>query len=267
MFRYVIDRKDVEDPTKTSVSYNGTWNRITPWLPWMLLGAKPGHCLYVGDMGATDSLDVVPKDILAYCEKNLPKFLSAPTEDYGPSLSSIENCARQQPAPVGERGAGGRATIRAAGRRTDRRCRHRPVCICDGPGVCQDQRAHAGAPFAYVTNTPPCPPRSRLEDTRCRGLVAAGVSLLAGALPAAESALKYAPSPRTMTQKLTSRRLYITTRVQDRQGRSGEEGSAPTGATSVRAAGERNRGGTERLKKTTSRSASTGCAASRRGRW
>jgi Protein of unknown function (DUF1838) len=101
MFRYVIDRKAVEDPTRTSVTYNGTWNRITPWLPWMLLGTKPGHCLYVGDMGASDSLDVVPKDILAYCEKNLPKFLSAPTEDYGPSLSSIENFARQQrPAPV-----------------------------------------------------------------------------------------------------------------------------------------------------------------------
>jgi hypothetical protein len=100
MFRYVISKADMADPTKTSVTYNGTWNRITPWLPWMLMGTNPGHCLYVGDMGATDSLDVVPQDIRAYVGKNMPKFLSAPTEDYGPSLSSLENFARtQKPAP------------------------------------------------------------------------------------------------------------------------------------------------------------------------
>jgi len=48
MFRYVIPLQDMLDPTKTTVGYHGTWNRITPWLPWMLLGQRPGHLLEGG---------------------------------------------------------------------------------------------------------------------------------------------------------------------------------------------------------------------------
>jgi hypothetical protein len=99
MFRYVIRLDHMLDAKRTSVPYHGTWNRITPWLPWMLLGARPGNVLYVGNMTAYDSIKYIPDDILKYCEQKLPKFLSAPTEDYGPSLSSLENYIReQQPA-------------------------------------------------------------------------------------------------------------------------------------------------------------------------
>lgn len=105
MFRYVIDLEAMSDPSRTSVLYQGTWNRITPWLPWMLLGNKPGHCLYVGNMTAYDSLRYVTDDVIRYTEANLPKkFLSAPTEDYGPSLSSLEHYIKEQtpaPAPAG----------------------------------------------------------------------------------------------------------------------------------------------------------------------
>ena len=52
-------------------------------------------------MGNVKSLDVLPDDLLAAAEAIDPKYLEAPTEDYGPSLSSLENYAReQQPAPV-----------------------------------------------------------------------------------------------------------------------------------------------------------------------
>jgi hypothetical protein len=101
MFRYVIRREHLDDPARTSVPYHGTWNRITPWLPWMLLGPRPGHCLYVGNMTAYDSIRYVTPDVVAYVERTMPKFLTAPTEDYGPSLSSLENYIREQkPAPV-----------------------------------------------------------------------------------------------------------------------------------------------------------------------
>ncbi len=100
MFRYIIRLEDMQNSKLTSVPYNGTWNRITPWLPWMLLGTKPGNVLYVGNMAAYDSLKYIPDDMIKYCEKNLPKFLEAPDKDYGPSLSSLENYAREQkPAP------------------------------------------------------------------------------------------------------------------------------------------------------------------------
>jgi hypothetical protein len=100
MFRYIIRVEDMQNAKLTSVPYQGTWNRVTPWLPWMLLGAKPGNMLYVGNMAAYDSLQYIPDDIIRYCEQNLPKFLQAPDKDYGPSLSSLENYAREQkPAP------------------------------------------------------------------------------------------------------------------------------------------------------------------------
>lgn len=101
MFRYVIRAEDMANEKNTSVEYHGTWNRITPWLPWMLMGQAPGHVVYVGDMAGYRSMDYLPQDLLEWCRKNAPKFLEAPTEDYGPSLSSIENYARtQKPAPV-----------------------------------------------------------------------------------------------------------------------------------------------------------------------
>jgi hypothetical protein len=43
----------------------------------------------------------LPADLVAAANAMDPKWLSAPTEDYGPSLSSLENYAReQQPAAV-----------------------------------------------------------------------------------------------------------------------------------------------------------------------
>lgn len=96
MFRYMIDRNQLGDPDNTSVEFFGTWVRETPWFPWLLMDQAPGHCMYVCDMGAWDHWDFVPQHIIDAAEAIDPKFLSAPTEDYGPSLSSLEWYARQQ---------------------------------------------------------------------------------------------------------------------------------------------------------------------------
>ena len=100
MMRYCVPIAEVENPELTSVSFTGTWNRITPWMPWMLMGQEPGHTLYVGSMTGGPDHSVISPQALAYAEKNYPQFLSAPTEDYGPSHSSLEIYARtQEPAP------------------------------------------------------------------------------------------------------------------------------------------------------------------------
>ena len=100
MFRYVIRREELEDPDRTSVTYTGTWNRITPWLPWMLMGQAPGHICYVGAMGGFDDWSMVSPQVIAYAEKHFPKYFDAPTEWVEPSLSSLENYARtEKPAP------------------------------------------------------------------------------------------------------------------------------------------------------------------------
>ncbi|MBT8423250.1 MAG: DUF1838 domain-containing protein [Gammaproteobacteria bacterium] len=101
IFQYNIDVDDLQNPDLTTTKYNGTWARITPWLPWMLMGQTPGHIVYTCYMGSIDSLDVLPDDLVAAAEAIDPKYLEAPTEVYGPSLSSLENYAIEQtPAPV-----------------------------------------------------------------------------------------------------------------------------------------------------------------------
>lgn len=101
MMRYFVKRTDLENPDLTAVPYVGTWQRITPWLPWMLMGQAPGHCLYNATMTTFPSVERLPVHVREYAEKHCPHMLHAPTEDYGPSHSSLELYARQQtPAPV-----------------------------------------------------------------------------------------------------------------------------------------------------------------------
>lgn len=100
MMRYFVSRRDLENPALTAVPYVGTWHRITPWLPFMLMGTTPGHCMYASSMTGYDSIDRLPRQVVDYAMKHRPDMLKAPTEDYGPSHSSLEHYAReQQPAP------------------------------------------------------------------------------------------------------------------------------------------------------------------------
>jgi hypothetical protein len=101
VFLYQIDWADMQNRRKTSVEYNGTWSRTTPWLPWMLMGTTPGHAQYHTFMGAVDDLSQIDPKLIAYVERNYPKYLQAPEKWEEPSLSSLEWYARQQqPAPV-----------------------------------------------------------------------------------------------------------------------------------------------------------------------
>jgi hypothetical protein len=100
MMRYNVLRADLENPELSAVPYTGTWARITPWLPWMLMGQEPGHVVYNGAMVGGSDTSVIPTKTLEYAKANYPEFLNAPTEDYGPSHSSLEIYSRtQEPAP------------------------------------------------------------------------------------------------------------------------------------------------------------------------
>lgn len=100
MMRYFVRRRDLENPGLTAVPYHGTWHRVSPWLPWMLMGTTPGHCLYASTMVGSDSVEKLPQHVLAYARRHRPDMLEAPTDDYGPSHSSLEHYACEQtPAP------------------------------------------------------------------------------------------------------------------------------------------------------------------------
>lgn len=89
--------KDLQNPDLTTVDSTTVWGRHTPWLPWMLMGQAPGHCLYSVMAASMHSLDEAPDPrIIEYIAKNYTKFLDAPTEWEEPSLSSLEWYAREQ---------------------------------------------------------------------------------------------------------------------------------------------------------------------------
>jgi hypothetical protein len=103
-FIYVVKKEDVENPYMTHIPHTGSWSRITPWLPWMLMGQAPGHMSYFTHFSTIpDGIAGLPKDLVAAARAMDEKWLHSPETDYGPSLSSLENYAREQkPAPVPE---------------------------------------------------------------------------------------------------------------------------------------------------------------------
>ena len=100
LFRYFIRREDAENPELTHMPHNGVWSRVTPWLPWMLMGQTPGHALYMGRFTSIASADQAPPAVLARVRERYPLYLSAPDRWVEPSYSSLENYTRTQtPAP------------------------------------------------------------------------------------------------------------------------------------------------------------------------
>jgi hypothetical protein len=101
-FAHHVRAEDMQNPKLTTVDYRGTWNRVTPWLPWMFMGQAEGHCLYNCFMGNTSDLgEIFARPVLDYAEKNYAKYFKAPEKWTGePSLSSLEDYARKRkPAP------------------------------------------------------------------------------------------------------------------------------------------------------------------------
>lgn len=102
-FIYVVRKEDIENPELTALPFTGSWQRITPWLPWMLMGTAPGHINYFSTFRKVPSIDALPKDLVEAARAIDPKMLRAPTieEDTLPNESSLEAYAKEQtPAPV-----------------------------------------------------------------------------------------------------------------------------------------------------------------------
>jgi Protein of unknown function (DUF1838) len=80
---------------------HGAWQRLGTWLPWMLMGSRPGHLFYRSHTKALNSIDELPKDIRAYTEKRFPQYLEAPTAWSEPNVTSFEVYKRDaKPKPL-----------------------------------------------------------------------------------------------------------------------------------------------------------------------
>jgi hypothetical protein len=96
LFRYSIRREDIENDALTHMPHTGVWNRITPWLPWMLMGTTPGHIVYAGTFSSVPSVDSVPAPVAKRVRERFPQYTVAPEKWVDPSYSSLENYARTQ---------------------------------------------------------------------------------------------------------------------------------------------------------------------------
>ncbi len=102
-YTYVVKVDDMQNPNKTSVEYAGSWSRVTPWLPWMLMGQAPGHILYQSVTFNGDDINRIKPHVLEHARKYHPAMLEPPPLEslQKPNLSSLENYAlTQKPAPV-----------------------------------------------------------------------------------------------------------------------------------------------------------------------
>lgn len=101
-FQYVMEKADVLNPSITAIPVTGSWSRLTPWLPWMLMGQGRGCINYFTHFYTVkDGIAGLPDDLVEAAKAVDPGYLVAPTKDYGPSLSSLENYKlTETPAPV-----------------------------------------------------------------------------------------------------------------------------------------------------------------------
>ena len=81
IFQRVTSLSALADPDSTSADYSGTWTRVGPWLPWMLMGQMDGHILYRTFMNKTGPVEQLPAALLARTEERFPEFLEAPGDE------------------------------------------------------------------------------------------------------------------------------------------------------------------------------------------
>ncbi len=92
---------DLENPDLTSVNYVGSWMRIAPYLPWMLMGQTEGHLLYRTSTYKFSAVDQLPKAFLAKAEKEYPQYLEPPPfSSWGTPNNSSFNTYKDMREPM-----------------------------------------------------------------------------------------------------------------------------------------------------------------------
>ena len=72
------------------VMHSGSWIRLAPWLPWMMMGQSEGRLFYRCTARSLADLSQLPPNISAYAEKNYAEYLTNELDEDQPSESSFE---------------------------------------------------------------------------------------------------------------------------------------------------------------------------------
>jgi hypothetical protein len=86
------------NPDVTNVPVTGSWTRIGPYLPWMLMGQAPGHLFYRSTTKKISGPAELPPRLAAYTQKKFPKFMEFPT-DFSVPIENSWNVYKQTHTP------------------------------------------------------------------------------------------------------------------------------------------------------------------------
>ncbi len=82
--------RQVLDPKVTNAAATGSWTRLGPFLPWMMMGQSPGHLFYRSATKKITGPEALPPPLLAYVRGKYPEFLQFPNDWKVPMESSWE---------------------------------------------------------------------------------------------------------------------------------------------------------------------------------
>ncbi|MDD2227940.1 MAG: DUF1838 family protein [Candidatus Cloacimonetes bacterium] len=88
-FQFFAKKADLTNPALSTVPATITWNRISPWMPFMRMGDRAGSLVFVcRGQKLEGGFDALPKQIKDYVMKNKPEFAAPPTEWSEPNETS-----------------------------------------------------------------------------------------------------------------------------------------------------------------------------------
>jgi hypothetical protein len=90
--------REALDPAVTRVEATGSWTRIGPYLPWMLMGPRPGHIFYRSATKKISGPQALPASLVAYTKSRYPAFLEFP-DDWGTPIESSWEVYKRERKP------------------------------------------------------------------------------------------------------------------------------------------------------------------------
>ncbi len=88
-FQFFVSKSDIANKGLKTIPVNISWNRISPWMPFMRMGDREGQLIFVCrgrklQNGWTD----MPETIKSYVQRHNPQFKNAPVEYSEPNETS-----------------------------------------------------------------------------------------------------------------------------------------------------------------------------------
>jgi len=88
-FQFFVEKADLNNSKLSTVPVTITWSRISPCMPFMRMGDRPGNLVFVcRGRKLEGGFKALPQKIQDYVMKNKPEFASPPTEWSEPNETS-----------------------------------------------------------------------------------------------------------------------------------------------------------------------------------